>query len=63
MTKFLEPTPEENAYHAGWTAFFDERYDKIPGENPYDKITEKTLFESWENGWRSAETVATSLSD
>jgi len=61
MSNILKPTPEEAAYHEGWIAFFDERDKGILAKNKYDELEERNLFESWENGKRSAETTALAM--
>lgn len=63
MTKTLTPTPEEHAYHLGWTTFFNEKYTGEIADNPYDVGTEKTLYDKWTEGWNSAAAVATSMTD
>jgi len=56
----VEPTPEEHAYHLGWTGYY---MDEELKENPYDLKTETSLFEKWEEGWTFAESVTDSATE
>ena len=51
-------TPEEHAYHLGWTAYYLD--EELKG-NPYDSETETELFEKWEEGWDFAKSVTDSV--
>jgi len=61
MTSILKPTAEEHAYHEGWTAFFNQKDNGIVTKNQYNEEDERSLFESWANGFRSAETMARAM--
>lgn len=54
----IVPTPEEFAYNAGWIAYFDKNRD-----NPHNAATEESLYMSWADGWKSAEIVASSITN
>jgi len=43
MNDIMESTPEQHAYHLGWSAT-----DK--DTNPYDAKNEQVLYENWERG-------------
>jgi hypothetical protein len=66
MTKIQTPTPEEHAYHLGWTAYFNEKYDGVLMENPFlhdDNEENNILYDKWNAGWLTAQVVATSMED
>ena len=62
MTKIQTPTPDERAYHFGWTAYFHEAADGVQRENPFfhgDDEEENRLYDKWNAGWITAQVVAT----
>jgi len=60
MTKIIKPLPEEHAYHIGWQSYFSIG---TGAENPYSEETEKSLYDKWVEGQRTAKTVEGSLQD
>jgi len=56
--KPIAPTPEEHAYSLGWVAFFEE-HDST--SNLYNCITERDLFNKWQDGYTTAKTIYNTL--
>lgn len=51
----VEPTPEDHAYHVGWTAYFTMKEQNLERMvNPYDPIDQTKLNEKWSDGFETA---------
>ena len=60
--KIIKPTPRERAYNKGWKEYFKRNGDSF-NANPYDPEDDPLLYESFEDGWLTADRVESEPSE